>query len=154
MVKLKLKLKIASIVLAVSLICIILVVVFLIPRGSAEPDFLVDGAVGTVRQHGTGYMTVTDFLLTFNITNNGTATSSNVYGNVSYRNYGHLYNATWVWSLRANSTQKGLTVGQKSGAHAVFFDVPTESPEQFTIIVSSAEGIGREFNVNVTFTIP
>jgi hypothetical protein len=154
MVRLKLKLKIASIVLAISLICIILVVVFLIPRGSAAPDFLVDGAVGTVRQHGTWYMKVTDFFLTFNITNNGTAATSNVYGNVSYQNYGHLYNATWVWSPRANSTQKGLTVDQKSGAYAVFYDVPTESPKQFIIIVSSAEGIEREFNVNVTFTIP
>jgi hypothetical protein len=154
MVKLKLKLKIAGIVLAISLICIILVVVFLIPRGSADPDFLVDGAVGTVRQHGTGYNTFTDFYLTFNVTNNGTATSSNVYGNASYQSYGHLYNATWGWSSRANLTQKGLTVGQKSRAYAIFYDVPTESPEQFTIIVTSAEGIKREFNVNVTFTIP
>jgi hypothetical protein len=146
MVELKLKFRIAGLVLAISLICVVVVIIFLIRGGSATPDFLVDGGAGEFQQYGVGYAKVTFFLLTFYITNNGTAASVSVNGNASYQENGRLYNATWYWS---NGTQKGLAVGQKSRAYAQFWDVPSESTKQFTVIVSCAEKIRREFNVTV-----
>ena len=143
MVKLKLRFKIGGLVLAISLVSVIVVVIFLIPRGSGTPDFLIDGVVGTVRQHDRW---TADFLLTFNVTNNGTGASAKVYGNTSYQEYGYLYNATWFWF---NSTQKGLAIRQKSRAYAVFWDVPSESTKQFIVIVLCAEKIRREFNVTI-----
>jgi hypothetical protein len=146
MAKLKLKFKIGALALAISLISVVIVIIYLLRRSPATPDFLVDGAAGELRQYGVGYAKVSYYLLTFNITNNGTAASVNVNGNASYQEYGRLYNATWHWF---NITQKDLAVGQKSRAYAQFWDVPSET-KQFSVIVSCAEKVEREFNITVS----
>lgn len=124
------------------LICVVAIVAFFLQKSSSLPDFLVYDVEGELREQR--YMT--NFLLSFDIENNGTANASNIIGTVKFYK-GEKWRST-VWLL--NKQENLLEVGEKcSGCYAIITGYANVPSKNYLITVSCDEGVLREFNVTI-----
>lgn len=135
------------IAVVVTVISFVTTINFFAPRSQSSPDFLVSNVNGKVRKHlGGRYLIASDFLLTFDIQNNGTANATNIVGTVKYEK-----NGEWTTvDLHLNKLKNELVVGEKvSGNYAVFWSTDVAPSKNFVITISCDEGVSREINVTI-----
>ena len=139
--------KLRLVALAAFFICVVVILLFTqeLLSHQESPDFLIRDVRERVREHRWDK----DFLVTFDVENNGTAAAHNVAGTVKY-----LRDGEWVGGIswHFNKAENVLEPSERcTGCYAVFYhcNFTTVPSKKLVITVLCDEGVLREIDVTI-----